>query len=131
MNLFFYSIKKIFFPRFQRSKKSHREPNPFCRIKVDTITCKSQTFESQTNPLFEHISHILCSNPLQQQLLIEICDARSNNDIIAFFELPIKQIFDTNSMIIDTQSFSLKSSTEPLDKVSIVLRLSLHVSLVQ
>jgi hypothetical protein len=61
-------------------------------------------------------------------LIIEVCDARSNNEIIGFFELPIKQIFDTDSMIIDTQAFSLKSFTEPLDKASIVLRLSLNVS---
>jgi hypothetical protein len=32
-------------------------------------------------------------------------------------------------MIIDTQAFSLKSSTEPLDKALIILRLSLNVSL--
>ena len=114
---------------FQRSKKTRREPNPFCRIKVDTIERKTQTFESQTNPLFEHISQILCSNPIQQQLIIEVRDARSNNDVIGFFELPIKQIYDTDSMIIDTQAFSLKSLNEPLDGASIVLRLSLSVSL--
>jgi hypothetical protein len=34
-------------------------------------------------------------------------------------------------MTIDTQSFSLKSSTEPLDNASIVLRLSLNVKLLQ
>ncbi|UJR22549.1 hypothetical protein I4U23_025598 [Adineta vaga] len=110
-----------------RSKKTRREPNPFCRIQVDTIERKTLTLESQTNPLFEHISQILCTNPLQQKLTIEVRDARSNNDVIAFLELPIKQILDTNTMTIDTQEFALKSLTEPLDKTSIVLRLSLHI----
>ncbi|CAF1631558.1 unnamed protein product [Rotaria magnacalcarata] len=108
-------------------KKTHREPNPFCRIKVDAIERKTQTFESQTNPSFEHISQILCSNPIQQQLTIEVCDARSNNDIIGFFQLPIKQIFDTDSMTIDTQAFPLRSLSEPLDNVTVVVRLSLHI----
>ncbi|CAF3301091.1 unnamed protein product [Rotaria socialis] len=109
------------------SKKTHREPNPFCRIKVDAVERKTQTFESQTNPSFEHISQILCANPVQQQLTIDVCDARSNNDIIGFFQLPIKQIFDTDSMTIDTQAFPLRSSSEPLDNVTIVIRLSLHI----
>ncbi|CAF5102918.1 unnamed protein product, partial [Rotaria sp. Silwood1] len=47
-----------------RSKKKHREPNPFCRVKVEGTETKTQTFESQTNPQFEHISQILCANPL-------------------------------------------------------------------
>ena len=85
------------------------------------------TFESQTNPLFEHISHILCSNPLQQHLTIEVCDARSNNEVIAFFEIPIKQIYNTEAMTIEPQSFALKSLTEPLDQAKIILRLSLNV----
>ena len=85
--------------------------------------------ESQTNPSFEHISQILCSNPLQQQLRVEVRDARSNNDVIGYLELPIKNILDTDSMTIDTQEFPLKSSTEPLDRAAIVLRLSLHVNL--
>ncbi|CAF4403022.1 unnamed protein product, partial [Rotaria sp. Silwood2] len=109
------------------SKKTRREPNPFCRIKVDSTERKTQTFESQTNPLFEHISHILCSNPIQQQLTIEVCDARSNNEIIGTFQLPIKQIFDSESMTIDSQAFPLKGLSEPLDNVSIVLRLSLNI----
>ncbi|CAF1046797.1 unnamed protein product [Adineta ricciae] len=109
------------------SKKTRREPNPFCRIQVDNTERKTHTLESQTNPSFEHISQILCSNPLQQQLKIEVRDARSNNDIIGYLELPIKNILDTDSMTIDTQEFPLKSSTEPLDRVSIVLRLSLHI----
>ncbi|CAF3704281.1 unnamed protein product [Rotaria sp. Silwood1] len=109
------------------SKKTRREPNPFCRIKVDSIERKTQTFENQTNPLFEHISQILCSNPLQQQLTIEVCDARSNNDIIGIFQLPIKQIYDTDTMIIDSQAFPLKGVSEPLDNVSIILRLTLNI----
>ena len=47
--------------------------------------------------------------------------------MIGFFELPIKQIFDTELMTMETQSFPLKSYTEPLDRASIVLRLSLNV----
>ncbi|CAF1168043.1 unnamed protein product [Rotaria sordida] len=109
------------------SKRTRREPNPFCRIKVDSIERKTQTFDSQTNPSFEHVSHILCSNPIQQQLIIEVCDARSNNEIIGIFQLPIKQIFDTDSMSIDSQTFPLKGVSEPLDNVSIVLHLSLHI----
>lgn len=87
------------------------------------------TFESQTNPLFEHISHILCSNPLQQHLTVEVCDARSNNEVIAFFEIPIKQIYESDAMIMGPQTFALKSLTEPLDQAKIILRLSLNVCL--
>ena len=111
----------------QRSRKTRREPNPFCRIRVDTNETRTSTFESQTNPVFEHISQILCTNPLQQKLVIEVCDARSNNEVIAFIELPIKQIYDTESMTIETQSFPLKSFTEPLDNTTIVLHVSLNV----
>ncbi|CAF0743361.1 unnamed protein product [Adineta steineri] len=110
-----------------RSKKTRREPNPFCTIQVDTNEVKTHTFESQTNPLFEHISHILCSNPIQQQLKIQVHDARSNNEVIAYFEIPVKQILNMDTMTIDSQEFPLKSSSEPLDRASIVLRLSLHV----
>lgn len=63
-------------------------------------------------------------------MTIEVCDARSNNDIIGVFQLPIKQIFDADSMTIETQAFPLKSLSEPLDNVKIVLRLTLHVSLI-
>jgi len=49
--------------------------------------------------------------------------------VIAFFELPIKQIFNTETMTIDTQSFPLKSLSEPLDNATIILRLSLFVKI--
>ncbi len=49
--------------------------------------------------------------------------------MIAFFELPIKQIFNTETMTIDTQSFPLKSLSEPLDNATIILRLSLFVKI--
>jgi hypothetical protein len=70
----------------------------------------------------------LCVNPLHEKLRIDVCDARNNNDVIAFFELPIKQIYDTDTMTIDMQSFALKSLSEPLDNAAIILRLSLFVS---
>ncbi len=49
--------------------------------------------------------------------------------MIAFFELPIKQIYNTETMTIDTQSFPLKSLSEPLDNATIILRLSLFVKI--
>jgi hypothetical protein len=49
--------------------------------------------------------------------------------VIAFFELPIKQIYNTETMTIDTQSFPLKSLSEPLDNATIILRLSLFVKI--
>ncbi|UJR26520.1 hypothetical protein I4U23_007843 [Adineta vaga] len=110
-----------------RSKKTRREPNPFCRIRVEGSQAKTQALESQTNPQFEHVSQLLCANPLHEKLHIDVCDGRNNNDVIAYFELPIKQIYDTNSMTIDTQSFALKSSSEPLDKAQILLHLSLFI----
>jgi hypothetical protein len=111
----------------QRSRKTRREPNAFCRINVEGTITKTAAFESQTNPHFEHVSQILCANPLHEKLKIDVCDSRNNNEVIAFFELPIKQIYDTNTMTIDTQSFPLKSLTEPLDNAAIILRLSLFV----
>lgn len=110
-----------------RSKKTRREPNPFCRIKVDTTEDRTTGLESQTNPRFEHISHIFCSNPIQQKLSIEVCDSRVNNEVIAFYELPIKQIYDTENMTIETQAFPLRSLTEPLNNATILLRLSLLI----
>ncbi|CAF4212678.1 unnamed protein product [Rotaria sp. Silwood2] len=110
-----------------RSKKTRREPNPFCRIKVEGTERKTQAFESQTNPQFEHVSQILCANPLHEKLKIDICDGRNNNDIIAYFEISIKQIYDTDTMTIDTQSYPLRSLSEPLDKAEIILRLSLFI----
>ncbi|CAF0788896.1 unnamed protein product [Rotaria sp. Silwood1] len=110
-----------------RSKKTRREPNPFCRIKVEGTETKTQAFESQTNPQFEHVSQILCANPLHEKLKIDICDARNNNEIIAYFEMPIKLIYDTDTMTIDTQSYPLKCISEPLDKAAIILRLSLLI----
>lgn len=70
----------------------------------------------------------MCVSPLHEKLRIDVCDARHNNDVIAYFELPIKQIYDTDTMTIETQSFSLKSLSEPLDNATIILRLSLFVS---
>jgi Ca2+-dependent lipid-binding protein len=110
-----------------RSKRTRREPNPFCRIKVEASEIKTQTFESQTNPQFEHVSQILCKSPLHEKLRIDVCDARSNNEVIAFFELPIKQIYNTETMRIESQAFQLKSLSEPLDNATIVLRLSLFI----
>lgn len=68
---------------------------------------------------------------MEQEVTVEVCDTRSNNDVIAYFQMPIKQIFETESMTIQNQSFPLKGLSEPLDNVSIVLRLSLHVGLFQ
>lgn len=113
---------------FQCSRKTRREPNPFCRIQVDSTEQKTATLESQTNPKFEHISQILCANPLQQKLTIHVCDSRSNNEDIAFFELPLKQIFDIDTMTIGTQSYSLRSTSQALNGASIDVRLSLFVS---
>ncbi|CAF3620644.1 unnamed protein product [Rotaria sordida] len=110
-----------------RSKKNRREPNPFCRIKVEATEMKTQTFESKTDPEFEYVSQILCANPLHEKLKIDVCDARNNNEIIAYFEMPIKQIFDTDTMTIDTQSYPLRSLSEPLDRATIILRLSLFI----
>ncbi|CAF1165227.1 unnamed protein product [Adineta ricciae] len=107
-----------------RSKKA-REPNPFCRIRVEGRQAKTHALESQTNPKFEHVSQLLCVNPLHEKLRIDVCDARSNDDVIAYFELPIKSIYNANSMTIDTQAFPLKSSSEPLDRAQILLHLSL------
>ncbi|CAF0965132.1 unnamed protein product [Adineta ricciae] len=109
-----------------RSKKA-REPNPFCRIKVESSQAKTHALENQTNPKFEYVSQFLCVNPLHEKLHIDVCDARSNNDVIAYFELPIKSIYDANSMTIDTQAFPLKSSSEPLDRAQILLHLSLFI----
>ncbi len=115
------------FCRFSQRSKKNREPNPFCRIQVEGTTKKTSAFESQTNPHFEHVSQILCANPLHEKLKIDVCDARNNNEVIAFFELPIKQVYNTDTMTIDTQSFPLKSLTEPIDNAAIILRLSLFV----
>ena len=41
--------------------------------------------------------------------------------------MSIKQILDTESMIIDSQSFLLKNYNEPLDNSWILLRLQLFV----
>ena len=112
---------------FQRSKKTRREPNAYCRIKIEGSESKTPTLESQTNPQFDHVSQLLCKNPLHEKIRIDICDARQNNEVIAFFELPIKQIYNTDTMTIETQSFPLKSSSEPLDTATILLRLSLSV----
>ncbi|CAF4736197.1 unnamed protein product, partial [Rotaria sp. Silwood2] len=84
-----------------RSKKKCQEPNPFCRVKVEGTETKTQTFESQTNPQFEHISQFLCANPLHEKLKIDVCNAQSRNEVIAYFEMPIKQIYDTDTMTID------------------------------
>ena len=70
---------------------------------------------------------MLCANPLHEKLKIDVCDARNNNEVIAFFEIPIKQVYDTDTMTIDTQSFPLKSLSEPIDNAAIILRLSLFV----
>ncbi|CAF1149216.1 unnamed protein product [Adineta steineri] len=110
-----------------RSKKTRREPNPFCRIKLEGNEVKTAAFESQTNPRFEHVSQLLCGSPLHEKLRIDVCDSRSNNDVIAYFEIPLKKIYDTETMTIDTQSFPLKSLSEPLDQAFILLRLSLFI----
>ncbi|CAF4688462.1 unnamed protein product, partial [Rotaria sp. Silwood2] len=89
---------------------------------------KTQTFESQTNPQFEHTSQILCANPLHEKLKIDVCNAQSKNEVIAYFEMPIKQIYDTDTMTIDAQTYPLKSVSAPLDKTEIILCLSLFVS---
>ena len=115
------------FLNFQSSKKSRREPNPFCRIRVDTQERRTPIFESKTDPRFEHSSQIFCANPLHQKLSIEVLDARSNNELIGFFEIPIKHIYDSQAMTIDTQAFPLRNVSEPLDRANIVLRLSLFV----
>ncbi|CAF4583689.1 unnamed protein product [Rotaria socialis] len=110
-----------------RSKKTRREPNPFCRIKVEATEDKTRTFDSQTNPKFEHVSQILCANPLHEKLKIDVCDAKTNNEIIGYFEIPIKQIFDTETMTIETQAYSLKCLSEPFDRAQIFVRLSLLI----
>ncbi|CAF4963033.1 unnamed protein product [Rotaria sp. Silwood1] len=110
-----------------RSKRMRREPNPFCRVTVEGTEDKTQTFENRTNPQFQHLSQILCANPLHEKLRIDVCDARSNNEVIAYFEMPIKQIYDIDTMTIDNQSFSLKILSESLEKTSIILRLSLFI----
>ncbi|CAF5072055.1 unnamed protein product, partial [Rotaria sp. Silwood1] len=107
-----------------RSKRRSQEPNPFCRVKVESTEIKTQTFESQTNPQFEHTSQILCINPLHEKLKIDVCNAQSKNEVIAYFEMPIKQVYDTDTMTIDTQSYPLKSVSGPLDRTEIILRLS-------
>ncbi|CAF1446604.1 unnamed protein product [Rotaria sp. Silwood1] len=110
-----------------RSKRRSQEPNPFCRVKVESTEIKTQTFESQTNPQFEHTSQILCINPLHEKLKIDVCNAQSKNEVIAYFEMPIKQVYDTDTMTIDTQSYPLKSVSGPLDRTEIILRLSLFI----
>ncbi|CAF4573725.1 unnamed protein product, partial [Rotaria sp. Silwood2] len=108
-----------------RSKKNRQEPNPFCRVQVEGTETKTQAFERQTNPQFEHISQILCANPLHAKLKIDVCNAQSKNEVIAYFEMPIKQIYDTDTMTIDAQTYPLKSVSAPLDKTEIILCLSL------
>ncbi|CAF2252498.1 unnamed protein product [Rotaria magnacalcarata] len=110
-----------------RSKKTRREPNPFCRIKVEATEDRTQAFDSQTNPKFEHVSQILCANPLHEKLKIDVCDAKNNNEIIAYFEMPIKQVFDTETMTIETQAYTLKCLSEPFDRAQIFVRLSLLI----
>ncbi|CAF3816756.1 unnamed protein product [Rotaria sp. Silwood1] len=110
-----------------QSKKTRQEPNPFCRVKVEGTETKTQTYEGQTNPQFEHISQILCSNPLHEKLKIYVCNAKSKNEVIAYFEMPIKQVYDADTMTIDTQSYPLKSVSGPLDKTEIILHLSLFI----
>jgi len=41
--------------------------------------------------------------------------------------MPIKHIYDTDTMTIDTQAFPLKSLSGPLDNAAIILHLSLLV----
>lgn len=83
--------------------------------------------ESQTNPRFDHISQFLCVNPLHEKLKIDVCEAKSNNEVIAFFEIPIRQIYDAEDMTIESQSFPLKCVSEAHDGAKIILRLALSV----
>ena len=57
-----------------------------------------------------------------------MCDAQNRNEQIGFVELPIKQIYDSEAMTINKQTFTLRNLSEPLDTARIVLHLSLLVS---
>ncbi|CAF0759941.1 unnamed protein product [Didymodactylos carnosus] len=111
------------------SSKKHRhsqEPNPWCEIIVDNFKDKTITLERSTNPKFNHISQILLTEPSHQLLQINVRDAKNNNDILAYVQFSIKQLYDQDTMC-ETRAFPLKSHTGPIEYCTVTLRLCLFI----